>query len=275
MQRLLEDAEKISGIEYDISSYADIVDAIHVVQTEMGITGTTAAEAEKTISGSAAAMKAAWTNLVAGLADENANVGELLATFLGSVKTTAGNVLPVVKNVLSSIGNMLIENGPEMIANGALLLGKLAVGAVKAIPDIVSKIPEIVTAIVEEFKENGPEFVEIGKTLVEEIWEGIKSLGSWIGGKVSGFFSDIVQDAKSLFSGNKSGIDAGTDSVSYSNSGLGSAAKTIAGSSGGGSGDIVVNVTSEVGGSAVARHQYKYNTAEAQRRGTSLVVGAR
>ena len=59
MQRLLEDAEKISGIEYDISSYADIVDAIHVVQTEMGITGTTAKEASTTISGSVDSAKAA------------------------------------------------------------------------------------------------------------------------------------------------------------------------------------------------------------------------
>ena len=58
MQRLLEDATKLSGIEYDISSYADIVDAIHVVQTEMGITGTTAKEASETISGSEALQEA-------------------------------------------------------------------------------------------------------------------------------------------------------------------------------------------------------------------------
>ena len=69
MQRLLEDAEKISGIKYDISSYADIVDAIHVVQTEMGITGTTAKEAASTIQGSFGMVKAAWQNLVTGLAD--------------------------------------------------------------------------------------------------------------------------------------------------------------------------------------------------------------
>ena len=64
MQRLLEDAEKLSGIKYDISSYADIVDAIHVVQTEMGITGTTAKEAASTISGSLSMAKAAWKNQI-------------------------------------------------------------------------------------------------------------------------------------------------------------------------------------------------------------------
>ena len=64
MQRLLDDAEKISGIKYDISSYADIVDAIHVIQTEMGITGTTAKEAEETISGSIGMLKTSFQNLI-------------------------------------------------------------------------------------------------------------------------------------------------------------------------------------------------------------------
>ena len=74
MERLLYDAQKLSGVEYDISSYADIVDAIHVVQTEMGITGTTAEESASTISGSIASMKSAWSNLVTGIADENSNL---------------------------------------------------------------------------------------------------------------------------------------------------------------------------------------------------------
>lgn len=198
MKRLLADAQAISGIEYDISSYADIVDAIHTVQTEMGITGTTAAEAASTISGSAAAMKAAWTNLVAGLADENANVDQLLLNFIDSVKTTAGNVIPVVGNVLTSIGKLLEEKGPEMVVNGALLLGKLAVGAVQATPEIIGKIPEIVAAIVEGFQENGPEFLEIGKAIVQGIWEGIKSMGSWIEEKASGFVGGIVDNVKGV-----------------------------------------------------------------------------
>ena len=85
MQRLLEDAEKLSGIEYDISSYADIVDAIHVVQTEMGITGTTAKEASTTIQGSLASMKSAWQNLLTGVADDNADFETLVDNFVESV----------------------------------------------------------------------------------------------------------------------------------------------------------------------------------------------
>ena len=94
MQRLLEDAEKISGIEYDISSYGDIVDAIHVVQTEMGITGTTAKEASTTISGSVSSMKSAWQNLVTGISDENANLEQLVGNFVDSAITAAGNIAP-------------------------------------------------------------------------------------------------------------------------------------------------------------------------------------
>ena len=196
MQRLLEDAEKLSGQEFDISSYADIVDAIHVVQTEMGITGTTAAEASNTIAGSAAAMKSAWENLVTGLADENANVDVLLDNFLDSVETTAGNVLPVVERVLTSIFKELEENGPEMIKSGANLLGKLAAGALRAIPDIVASIPEIVGAIVEGFEESGPDIEEIGKDIVRGLWEGISSLAGWIGEKVTGFFNGLFDDVK-------------------------------------------------------------------------------
>ena len=73
MQRLLDDAEKISGIKYDISSFADVTQAIHVIQTELGITGTTALEASSTIQGSFASMKGAWRNLLTGMADENQN----------------------------------------------------------------------------------------------------------------------------------------------------------------------------------------------------------
>ena len=71
MARLLADAQAISGIEYDLSSYADIVDAIHVIQTEMGITGTTAKEASTTISGSIASMKASWQNLLTAISTDD------------------------------------------------------------------------------------------------------------------------------------------------------------------------------------------------------------
>lgn len=85
MQRLLADAEKLSGVKYDLSSYADIVEAIHVIQTEMGITGTTAKEASTTIQGSVASMKAAWANLMVGMADDTQDFDLLLSNFIESI----------------------------------------------------------------------------------------------------------------------------------------------------------------------------------------------
>ncbi|MBD5504085.1 MAG: hypothetical protein HDR09_20045 [Lachnospiraceae bacterium] len=111
MQRLLEDATKLSGVKYDISSYADIVDAIHVVQTEMGITGTTAKEASETISGSIGAAKSAWQNLMTGLADENADLDGLIDNMADSALTVVDNVLPRVMETVPRI----VEAVPKLI----------------------------------------------------------------------------------------------------------------------------------------------------------------
>ena len=146
MQRLLEDAEKISGIEYDISSYGDIVDAIHVVQTEMGITGTTAKEASTTISGSVSSMKSAWQNLVTGISDENANLEQLVGNFVDSAITAAGNIAPRIEQVLSGIG-MLGEKIAPVIADG--------------ISAAVEKAPEFLTA-------GANMLVSLGNALMEQ-----------------------------------------------------------------------------------------------------------
>ena len=100
MERLLKDAQKISGIKYDISSFADITEAIHVMQEEMGIAGTTAAEASETIEGSINSMKSAWSNLVTGLADENSDLDKLINNFVDSTATAAKNIIPRVEQTL-------------------------------------------------------------------------------------------------------------------------------------------------------------------------------
>ena len=94
MERLLKDAEKLSGVKYDLSSYADIVDAIHVVQKNMGMMGTSAEEAKKTIQGSAATMKAAWENLKTAFADEDADIGTSEENLSQSVEAVVNDVSP-------------------------------------------------------------------------------------------------------------------------------------------------------------------------------------
>ena len=107
MQRLLDDAEKISGIKYDISSYADIVDAIHVIQTEMGITGTTAKEAEETISGSIGMLKTSLQNLITGMGDADANIDQLCDNVVNSFKSVVKNISPVIQNLAKTIPNAM------------------------------------------------------------------------------------------------------------------------------------------------------------------------
>ena len=211
MQRLLEDAEKISGIEYDISSYADIVDAIHVVQTEMGITGTTAKEASTTIQGSIDSMKSAYENFVTGLGDQNADIAELSTKLLESAEVVAGNLLPVIENILSSIGTMMQEKGPEMIEKfvsyaieklpqiielGLKMVLSLVKGLANNLPKLVSSVLDMIATIVKTFVSSIPDIVNVGKQIVEGLWNGIKAMAGWIKNKVSDFVGGIVSSVK-------------------------------------------------------------------------------
>ena len=94
MERLLKDASKIAGVDFNIDNYNDVIEAIHVMQNEMGITGTTALEAEKTISGSINMLKASWTNLLTGVLDENADMGKLFEELFSSIMAVVRNLIP-------------------------------------------------------------------------------------------------------------------------------------------------------------------------------------
>lgn len=91
MERLLADAQKLTGIKYDISSFADVTQAIHAIQTELGITGTTAKEASSTIEGSFNSMKSAWQNLIVGMSNPDANFEKLMQNLINTV-TTFGKI---------------------------------------------------------------------------------------------------------------------------------------------------------------------------------------
>lgn len=246
MERLLEDAEKISGIEYDISSFADITAAIHVMQEEMGIAGATAAEASGTVEGSVNAMKAAWTNLAIGFADENANIDVLMDNFLNSVETVADNVLPIVTRVLESIFETLKERGPEMVKSGAALLGKLATGAIEAIPSIIASIPLIIESIVGGFVDAWPQMVEVGKDLIRGVWEGIQSLAGWLGEKVTNFVNSLFDKKSNNISGTEknvsSGLDRGVSTMDFADSGIGKSSASIINASSGSRGGGVTAV---------------------------------
>ena len=115
MERLLADATALSGVEYDLDSLSDVYSAIHVIQDELGITGTTAKEASTTIQGSVGAMKASWQNLLIGVADDNQNFDQLVEDFVRSVGTVAENILPRVEIALDGVGNLVEELVPIII----------------------------------------------------------------------------------------------------------------------------------------------------------------
>ena len=218
MQRLIDDANALNAAQgnytnYTIESYADIVDAIHTVQTEMGITGTTALEASTTIEGSVSAMKAAWGNFVTGLGNDNANISELSAQLIESVGTVAENVLPVVETVLKNIAQAVQEDGPamiekfvsyaieklpEIISLGLQMVISLVKGIAQNIPQIVTSVLNMMATIVKTIWEALPDIIEVGKNIVMGLWEGIKAMASWIGEKVSGFVGGLVDGVKGV-----------------------------------------------------------------------------
>ena len=184
MQRLFADAEKISGIKYDLSSYSDIVDAIHVVQTEMGITGTTAAEAATTIEGSANSMKSAWSNLLTGMSNENLNLGRLVKNVVDSVGAFADNLLPRLQTMLprfaegmTQLVNGLVPYvGPAMETLLPALVqgvGGLVSGIVQALPAAVEAISAVVPMLVGQITTLLPQIVSAGVEIVSSLASGI------------------------------------------------------------------------------------------------------
>lgn len=151
MERLLKDAEKLTGKKFDISSYADIVEAIHAVQTEMGITGTTAKEAATTIQGSLSSAKASWQNLLVGIADDNQDFDKLVDNFVESVATAADNILPRVEQSLTGIGKLVDKLAPVLIAKLPDLVNKALPGllnaAVDAVNALAQSIPSLLTSL--------------------------------------------------------------------------------------------------------------------------------
>lgn len=144
MQRLLADAEKLSGIKYNINNFSDIIEAIHVIQNEMGITGTTAKEASETIEGSLNMTKSAWTNLMTGIADDNADFDKLVNNFVDSVSTLGKNLLPRVETIISGIGKLID----------------------KLLPTIINKIPDLISSIL-------PNMVKSGINLTTSLIDGM------------------------------------------------------------------------------------------------------
>lgn len=168
MEQLLAEAEKLTGNEFDISNLADIYEAIHAIQESMGVTGTTAAEAEDTIIGSAAAMSAAWSNLLVGIAQDSEEIDELMMAFSESAELWMGNVLLTIQEIMPAIAGLL----PEFLQFGIDALWQVATGLLKGVAYAIAAAGEVIAEIIAELFGHDVDFEGAGENVVNQIWEG-------------------------------------------------------------------------------------------------------
>lgn len=218
MERLIADANRVKEAngemaDLSIDSFADVTEAIHIIQTEMGITGTTAKEASTTIQGSAASMEAAWQNLMTGIADENQNFELLVKNFADSVITYMSNMFPRIQQVLVGVTNLfrdylpelmrtfyaqisdgvaemgsqgtqlvmalvtsLIEALPLLIDGGIRMIGGILDGLGQAIPHVVETVVQVIPQIVQALANGLPDLIQGGITLLMGIVEAVPVL---------------------------------------------------------------------------------------------------
>ena len=188
MERLLKDAQALTGVKYDINNLADVYSAIHAIQEELGITGTTAKEAEKTITGSANMMKAAWQNVLSAIAG-GGDLDRAINNLVYSIQKYFENIVPVVERSLVGIGRLIEQVAPMLVQNVASAL-------IQSIPNLVNAVYQMIVG------------------LARGIWQGIKAL--FTGGSGS-----VTASIKTGIGSISSSADTASDSVS----GIGDAAK--------------------------------------------------
>ncbi len=171
MERLLDDANKLNAAQgkytdYSIDSFSDIILAIHDIQTEYDITGTTAKEASTTISGSLSATKAAWANLVTGVADDNANFGQLISNFVDSATTAASNIIPRVEVALNGAAKLIESLVPPIMAELPSLIETV-------LPQMTQSAVNIVQTLVAGISENAAQLIDSAIQIITVLGNGI------------------------------------------------------------------------------------------------------
>ena len=261
MQRLIKDAASLKDVQAELGvtvdenslSFGNIVNAISVMQAKMGIAGTTAEEANKTISGSINAMKGAWSNLITGIADENANFEELVNNF---VETLVGddsgeggvinNILPRVEVALEGAGKLvealipviidkvptiINEWLPKILQSGIDIIRSIMDGMIQNQGDIVNGVVNTVNTLVNGLLDHLPEILVMGVTLIGQIAAGLIQGLPELMSKIPEIIFDIVdafasngdvfiEIGKSIVSGIWNGIVSLWDSLVNELSGL-------------------------------------------------------
>ena len=193
MQRLLEDAQKLTGVKYDISNFADVTQAIHAIQTELGITGTTAKEASSTIEGSLNSVKGAWNNLLVGITNPDADWDKLIQNLVDTVTTAGENILPAIKSALVGVSDLIrdlfpmiakeipalvAEILPQLVQTGASILQSLMSGIQQNLPLLINSALQIITTIAQTILQMLPQILQMGLQIIIELIKGIAQQAS-------------------------------------------------------------------------------------------------
>lgn len=197
MQRLLSDAQKLTGVKYDISSLADVYQAVHVIQDELGITGTTALEAASTVSGSFSSMLAAAKDLMGNMAlgehvkTAGANLSQSVSTFLFE------NLLPMIGRIVQSLPSAVmgfIEGAAPLIAQaGGRLIEAIKHGITTGIPNLLSKGAELVPQLLSTFMTKAGEFRSVAGKWIMEAVNGLSGAAPKIFASATALVSNVIK----------------------------------------------------------------------------------
>ena len=224
MERLISDANKLmeaQGLAGDltIDKYSDVVRAIHMVQVEMGVFGTTSAEAASTIQGSVNMMKAAWSNLLTGIGDDSQDFDKLCDNFVESVGTAAENILPRLEQILIGVGKLAERLAPvvaaaipelvttvlpKLVQSGISMVGAILQGLVQTLPQIIQYGIDMVITLIESISSDPESLVETAIMLVVTIVSGlidaIPKLIAAAADLVTGLKRALISNAPNLLS---------------------------------------------------------------------------
>jgi len=168
MERLLKDAQKITGIKYNINNLSDVYEAIHVIQGELGITGTTALEAEKTLTGSIASLKSSWENFLSGSGD--------LGQVVDSAMIAVDNIVRIVGDAVPDIIKNITNNLPKILDTGKKLLENLLNGIIQNMPMIVETTLQIVQTLLTGLIQQLPLIIKAGINLIQQLIMGMAKM---------------------------------------------------------------------------------------------------
>ena len=167
MERLLKDAQKLTGVKYDISNLSDVYTAIHVIQEELGITGTTAAEAADTLQGSFSSMKAAWNNFLSGSGD--------LSQVVDTANDVVKNVIRIANEAIPSIMENIVESLPGLLDLGAQIINQLITGIVTYLPTLAESAGQILTSLIQGILTTLPQIIPVAIQVIQQFLMGLLS----------------------------------------------------------------------------------------------------